>query len=553
MQRLIARRSLAAVAVVALFAAALARPADAGVNFTSGKVYVQQKVWDKACHFLELARQEEPDNLQVYSLLAFARAQMNQYASSGAAFAIGLKMAEAKKDDKRAKELTVNRNAVAYQLFNKGVGALNRAGREIAQDESRTTDDGTPQAAVEKERGAPKDFARFTENGQVQEFWYYPDAGVGYYFGPGATAPEKFDYKPYAGAPDPEQAITDTTVYGEYQGGSKVAEAAYDFTLTSFVDSKSSTSADTYKNLSYVFEVLGRADDAMTAARLGLAIKPGDPMLSRNMRVAAMGRGNRLFNAGQYVESVPAYRKAWEADPDSKMLYLSQIADAYFRAGDRMDKEKEGPARTAVLDSAITAFRYLYDQAPPDSGTMRENALYNIAVIYSNREDYKNAAATLDVAVGAFPNNFELLSLAGQTKYQANDWTGALEMLKRALAENPKDETVHQFLFLTYNKLGKKDESVGEYSLYKALNGGKLKTGATLKTWIDAAGNRLGANNQLKATMQKEGGAYPDEVRTYTDENGKQIETWFYWTKGKAVTFLDGQLLSQTTFPPAKS
>lgn len=546
MYRIIARRAIAS-SLASFFLAAATVPAHAGVNFTSGKVYVQQKVWDKACHFLELARAEEPDNLQVYSLLAVARSEMHQYISSGAAFAIGIQKATEKKDDKRVKEMQVNQRSVTGRLFNMGVAALNRAG-SVARDEGRTTDDGTPQAAVAKEMGEPSDFSRFTEGGQIQEFWYYPDKGVGYYFAPGGAQPEKFDYKPYAGAPDPKAAIVDTTISGDYQGASKIGEAAYYFGLASDIDPKSEAAADIYKNLSYVYEVLGRADDAMAAARLGLAIKPDDKVLIQNMRVAALGRGNRLFNAGDFRGAVPAYRKAAEADPNSKMLCLSRIADSWFQVADKLDK---GPDKSAAQDSAVAAYMYLYREAPADSSTMRENALYNSAVIYSNRDDYKSAAAVLDTAVTAFPNNKELLSLAGQTKYQAGDSTGALSLLRRALNEDPKDPTVHQFLFLTYNKLGKKEQSVAEYSIYKALNDGKQRTGPSLKVWVDAADNRLGANNQLKATLQKEGG-YPDEVRNFSD-SGKQMETWFYWTKGKAVTFLEGQVLSQTTFPPAKS
>ncbi|MGE5175866.1 MAG: tetratricopeptide repeat protein [Hyphomicrobiales bacterium] len=548
------RHALGAVSllVAAFLVAAFTGTADAGINFTSGKVYVQQKVWDKACHFLELARQEEPDNIQVYSLLALARSQMNQYASSGAAFAIGIEKATEKKDDKRLKELQQNRKSVTAQLFNQGVAALNRAGN-VARDDGYTSDDGTPQAGVIKQMGNPTDFARFTEGGRIQEFWYYPAKNTGYYFAADGSAPEQFDYQPYTGAPDAQQAITDTTVYGEYTGASKMGEAAYYFMLASFVDPSSDASADIYKNLSYVYEVLGRADDAMSAARLGLKIKPDDKVLRGNMKVAAMGRGNRLFNAGDYMAAVPAYQKAIDADPDNRILYMSQIADCYYRAADKMDK---GPDKTAALDSAVTAYKNLYEAAPVDSTAIRKNALYNSAVIYSNRDQYKEASAVLDTAVGAFPNDQELLSLAGQTKYQAGDSTGALAMLTRALKEDPKDATVHQFLFLTYNKLGKKDQSVAEYSIYKALTEGKQRTGPSVRVWVDTAGNRYGANNQLGATFQKEGGkdggGYPDEVRTYSD-SGKVVETWFYWTKGKSVTFLDGQVLSQGTFPPAAS
>jgi tetratricopeptide (TPR) repeat protein len=553
MVRTVARRALGAVSIATLTllaAGPFADRADAGLCFTSGKVYVQQKVWDKACHFLECARTEEPDNLQVYSLLALARSQVNEYASSGAAFAIGIQKSTEKNDDKRLKELQQNRKSVTAQLFNRGVAALNRAG-SIERSEGRTTDDGTPQAAVAKEMGEPTDFARFAEGGRMQEFWYYPAKGVAYYFSPDGSTPEKFDYKPYDGAGDPQTAIVDTTVYADYQGASKMGEAAYYFMLASYVDPNSENAADIYKNLSYVFEVLGRADDAMNAARLGLALKPGDKILSQNMRVAAMGRGNRLFNAGDYMAAVPAYRKAAEADPGSRILYLSQIADCFYRAAGEMKDPAKKSDRMTVLDSAVVAYMDLYHQTPTDSTTMRENALYNVAVIYSNRDDYKRAAAVLDTAVVAFPNNQEILSLAGQTKYQAGDSTGALTLLQRALQEDPKDPTVHQYLFLTYNKLGKREQAVAEYSLYKALTDGKQRTGPSLKVWVDAADNRLGANNQLKATLAKEGG-YPEEVRTFMD-SGKQMETWFYWTKGKAVTFLDGQVLSQTTFPPAKA
>src|SRR5215813_4910600 len=96
-------RGRLAVALLAIGSVALmAQPAVAGVNFTSGKVYVQQKVYDKAARYLELARKEDPDNTQVYSLLGFSRAQLRQYASAGGAFQIGMKVTTDKKDKKHA-------------------------------------------------------------------------------------------------------------------------------------------------------------------------------------------------------------------------------------------------------------------------------------------------------------------------------------------------------------------------------------------------------------------------------------------------------------------
>ena len=68
---------------------------------------------------------------------------------------------------------------------------------------------------------------------------------------------------------------------------------------------------------------------------------------------------------------------------------------------------------------------------------------------------------------------------------------------------------------------------------------------------MDAAENRYGPKHVLKKTLTAEGG-YPDEVRTFQDGE-KSLESWFYWSKGKVITFMDGQVLSQATFPPTKS
>lgn len=540
-----ARRSVGVIVFACVLGVSLASPASAGVNFTSGKVYVQQKVWDKACHFLELARKEEPENLQVYSLLAVARAQQRQYASAGGAMAIGLKLTASKKDAKRQKEIESNRDAVMAQLYNQGLAALNRAGT-LAADPNRTTgDENSPQGKVEKARGVPKEFGRFAEAGQVHEYWYYPEAGVGYHFSPGMSEAIEFKYKPYTGPPAPEVAVVDTTIFPLFDGSCRVEEASYNFTLASYIDSRS---ADTFKNLSYVFELLGRSDEAIGAARMGLAIKPDDQQLNRNMRVAVMGPANRAFTGGNYPEAIRLYRIAKDLDPSSKLIYSSQIADSWYNyAGKQAEKS---PERKAAFDSAAVSYMALLNEAPAESTTMRENALYNSAVIYSNLENYKEANRILDQAVELYPKNKELLSLAGQTKYQSGDAQGAVVVLKKSLEIDPTDQTVHQFLFLSYTKLKKQDESVAEYTVYKALSEGKQKVGPALKIWVDSAGNRLGAQQQITKTVAAEG--YPDEVRTYPDGD-KTLECFFYWGKGKAITFLNGQHFSTLTFPPKKA
>ena len=85
--------------------------------------------------------------------------------------------------------------------------------------------------------------------------------------------------------------------------------------------------------------------------------------------------------------------------------------------------------------------------------------------------------------------------------------------------------------------------------MYKALSDGKPPR-SSLKVWVDAADNRYGPGHGMKKTLTAEG--MPEEVRTYQDGD-KRLESWFYWKKGKVITFMEGQVLSQATFPPTKS
>jgi tetratricopeptide (TPR) repeat protein len=343
----------------------------------------------------------------------------------------------------------------------------------------------------------------------------------------------------------PGVAVTDTTVYSKFEGTSHLEEAAYYFRLATMVDP---TSVDAYRNLSYLYDLLGRTDDAMMAARIGLTLAPNDEKLARNLRAAAVGRANRLFKAGKFAESIPAYRSAMENDPASKLLYRSQIASAFYQEATALDEKS--PARPAILDSAAVAYKDLLRDAPKDSLAIRETAYFNTAVIYNNQSKYKDATEVLHEAVEDFPKSKDLLSLAGQTAFNAGDYPGTVTLLRQAVAIDPKDPVNHQFLFLALSKMNKQNESVAEYSIYKALSEGTQRTGPDLKKWVDAADNRLGPGHQLKKTLTADG--YPEEVRTFHDGE-KNLESWFYWSKGKVITFMDGQVLSQATFPPTKS
>jgi tetratricopeptide (TPR) repeat protein len=176
-------------------------------------------------------------------------------------------------------------------------------------------------------------------------------------------------------------------------------------------------------------------------------------------------------------------------------------------------------------------------------------AIFNAGAIYGDLGNAKKAIEILDKAGALYPKNKEIWSLNGQLKYQVKDMKGADAALRHALELDPQDATNHQFLFYVLNALGDKTNSVSEYTIYKALGEGTRKT--DVKLWVNSADNRLGAANQLKTIFKTEG--YPDEVYTYSEEGGKTFETWFFWSKGKSYTFMEGQVFAKGQFPPKKS
>jgi tetratricopeptide (TPR) repeat protein len=535
------RRLGVGLAALGSLALLVAQPASASLCFTSGKVYVQQKVYDKAGYFLECARKGEPENVDVLSLLAFARAQQRQYISAGAAFQIGIDVAKKKSDTKRIQDLERNRLAVNAQLFNAGVGALNRAGALDVRSDRTSGDEHSPQGKAEKQFGVPAEFVRFTEKSGEHEFWYYPEKGVTLYFAPGADEAKQLEYKPYANTTDYSKAVVDTVIFPAYAGISTVGEAAYDFELASYVDP---SSVETYQNLAYVYSLLGRTDDAMRAAQRGLVIKPDDKRLHQNLQAAVMARAQRLFNAERYKEAIDAFRAAMPQDTANEAKYQLRIADAWVRQGEKMGKGT--PEQHAAQDSAAAGFAAVL-QMSAASDSVKQIAIYNAAVIHANREDYKGAIVLLDKASALYPNNNEIWTLYGQSKYQNKDYPGAVTALRHALELDPMEATNHQFLFLSLHEMKKQDEAVAEYSIYKALSQGTKKDP---KLWAESAVNRLGAQTQTTSVLKAEG--YPEEVYTYS-ENNQTFETWFFWSKGKSFTFMEGQLFSKGAFPPKKT
>jgi len=203
--------------------------ADASSCLELGKDHTRRREFDKAATFLECAREEEPNDAEILSLLAVARSHERQYVSAGAAFQLGIVAAVEQRDSSQRATLEGNRAAVSAQLYNRATRALHD--------------------------------------------W--------------TQKKELLDYPAYSGlrtrAWGGSKAITDTTYFPPAMGNSSLQQAAYFLELASYVDP---TSADTFEGLSRVLLDLGYAEDALRASQFAVGLHPDDQALIRSLRVA---------------------------------------------------------------------------------------------------------------------------------------------------------------------------------------------------------------------------------------------------------------------------
>jgi tetratricopeptide (TPR) repeat protein len=200
------------------------------------------------------------------------------------------------------------------------------------------------------------------------------------------------------------------------------------------------------------------------------------------------------------------FGKARDAQGDARKPLFKAAADSYAKAG-------RAPAR---VDRAVVQRG---DLLPRMARTCRRRRRSGASVL--------KAKPTTREALTELSN-----VLAEQKKYPE-----AVAMAQKALALDPKDKTAHKQLGAIYNKSQDNLHSKQALLAYLALEKGHEVSAPT-----PASG---AAGTKLAATAGK-----PDLIIDW-DADGKQYETWFYWTKGQAYHFGDGTQLEKTDWSAA--
>jgi tetratricopeptide (TPR) repeat protein len=157
-----------------------------------------------------------------------------------------------------------------------------------------------------------------------------------------------------------------------------------------------------------------------------------------------LGRLYRL--ATNSPEAEKAYNNALKIDPDNEDA-LTGLAGLYAELGD--------------TQKAIEKLKAATDKNPS------ENTLVALATAYENQHDYKNAAAVLERAIAAAPEDGRLVRELAEAQFYAGDYDQALVSYGNLAKENPRDSSFPLRMSEIYR--AKHDFPKAQEALNKAL------------------------------------------------------------------------------------
>jgi tetratricopeptide (TPR) repeat protein len=211
--------------------------------------------------------------------------------------------------------------------------------------------------------------------------------------------------------------------------------------------------------------------------------------------------GDQAYQDKDWDGAISFYLKALEFDPENPDL-LYQMGGSYYQKANAVPEEE----KPQYLEKAVEYYGKVVERVAND-----EDALYNVTVAL-----------------------FEL-----------GRYDEALEKAKALVDVNPKEGDYRILLGRIYSKLNEQEHFVTEYIMGKALLEGRKEPPRTAR---DTAQD-YGPGTDILKTLRRMG--EPEEIRRFTlASSNEEYVCWFYWSQGKAMAFVNGELKFTSEFKP---
>ena len=159
-------------------------------------------------------------------------------------------------------------------------------------------------------------------------------------------------------------------------------------------------------------------------------------------------------------------------------------------------------------------------------------------------EHMQDAVAYFEKTLTISPDDEEALYNAASLHLELRECERGYELARHLRDLNPRQGRYHDLVGRLLDCLGEKDERVAGLVFSRALRDAAVFPVEQISEMREEYGPQSGIERKYR-----EEGA-PEEIRTFTDAQGGSYVAWFYWTRGRAYAFRDGQDAYQIEFRP---
>ena len=310
------------------------------------------------------------------------------------------------------------------------------------------------------------------------------------------------------------------------------ARKNYELAITSLTRAKllKPTSAVTIRNLGTAYALMGRFDEAETVLKNGQTEAAGDEAvggLADALKTVQANKANAFLDKKDFDKAIGYYQGLTKTQPDNADNYTGLGSALFNRA-----QTKEEAARRADFKAAGDAYAMAFKLKKPVSTDLG----FNAALAYQSAGELSLAEGQWRAVLKETPDDAEALSSLGSTLADMQKFTGAVDVLIRAVTLKPDNKTYFRQLGAVFSKAGNNQKSTEALMMYMAMNTGKESADPA------AAAKAYKAGTAAAGTQASNGS--PDKVFDW-ESDGRKLQTWVYFAKKLGFTFDGAGVLVQ--------
>ncbi|MBD3161026.1 MAG: tetratricopeptide repeat protein [Candidatus Eisenbacteria bacterium] len=258
--------------------------------------------------------------------------------------------------------------------------------------------------------------------------------------------------------------------------------------------------------------------------------------------------GAVYFSLGEPDSGLAVLKEAQTLAEPGDSTAAQQLFNQYRRLGNDAASQQleDGTIDPEGLRDAIRFYSAAEELQPRDT-----DLLFSLGVVHFQlaNADEEHATEHMQDAVEYFdktlqinPRDEEALYNAASLRLELEQCEKGLEQSQRLLDMNPRQGRYHGLQGRILDCLGDKDKRVAGLVFSQALRSGEVLED------VQELRQEYGVQSDIERKYREEGA--PEEIRSFTDATGGRYVTWFYWTRGRAYAFHNGEEMYQTEFQP---